>query len=81
MGAMAIQIGAVTVLLLLALLGSVCLCNPASVVAFLKRRYAVSKMFRATLYSNAVFKPWYPMVVRFWGLLLWAFVIFSFVGL
>lgn len=81
MGATAKQIGIVTVLLSLALVGSICLCNPARVIAFLQRRYELSKMFRATLYSNAIFKPWYPVVVRFYGLVIWAFVIFSFVGL
>jgi len=62
------------VLLALALLGGVCLLRPQMIVAFLQPRYHTSRLMRMTLFSTQIFKPWYPILVRCWGLLIWAFL-------
>jgi hypothetical protein len=65
----------------LALLGSLCLLRPATIVTFLQNRYRVSRLARMTLFSNQVFKPWYPILVRFWGLLIWGFLMVTVLAL
>lgn len=68
------ELGLVVVLGILALLGGVCLLRPGVIVRFLQRRYDASRLFRMTLFSRMVFKSWYPLIVRLWGGLIWAFV-------
>jgi hypothetical protein len=69
------------VFMALALLGSICLLRPATIVAFLQNRYRVSRLARMTLFSDQVFKPWYPILVRFWGLLIWGFLMVTVLAL
>ena len=68
------------VFMALALLGSICLLRPATIVAFLQNRYRVSRLARMTLFSNQVFKPWYPILVRF-GLLIWGLLMVTVLAL
>jgi len=73
--------GFIGVLILLACLGTTCLISPAVIVRFLQRQYRDGSFFRMTLFSEAVFKPWYAVLVRYWGLVLWSFVILALIGL
>ena len=74
-------VGSVIVLILLAALATTCLIRPGVIVRFLQNRYDDSAWFRATLFSNTVFKPWYRHLVRFWGLFIWTFVVVALIGL
>jgi hypothetical protein len=72
--------GLTIVLTLLTLLGGVCLMKPVVIVRFLQNKYHSSILFRMTLFSKAVFKPWYHVVVRCCGVFIWIFVMVSVIG-
>ena len=72
--------GIIGVLVALASLGTVCLLRPAVIVRFLQRRYQDSALFRLTLFSKYVFKSWYTVVVRVWGVVFWVFVLITLFG-
>ncbi len=72
-------VGTATVLTIFSSTGTACLFWPATVQKFLQRRYHDSILFRMTLFSKWVFRPWYPILLRLCGLILWSLVLLELV--
>ena len=70
-----------SILILLASVGTVCLLRPQIIVRFLQGRYRKSRLARMQLFADQVFEPWYPILVRFWGLVIWGFLAAVIVGI